>query len=117
LFPSERLPKPVAALNMPIAPAVVPATFRRALKTASRLYLPGPVTELYPHLLRHACATHNYERGMTSGEVQRLLGHFWTTTTVNHLATAQADPEQADRWRASAARAGQRLVADRGSLR
>ncbi|MFC9682827.1 tyrosine-type recombinase/integrase [Streptomyces sp. NPDC056948] len=117
LFPSERLPKPVAALNMPIAPAIVPATFRRALKTASRLYLPGPVPELFPHLLRHACATHNYERGMTLWEVQRMLGHTWTTTTVNYLATAQADPEQADRWRSSATRAGQRLVADRGSLR
>ncbi|WP_328432596.1 tyrosine-type recombinase/integrase [Streptomyces sp. NBC_00453] len=117
LFPSERLPKPVAALNLPIAPAIVPATFRRALKAASRLHLPGPVPELFPHLLRHACATHNYERGMTLWEVQRMLGHIWTTTTVNYLATAQADPEQADRWRQSAARAGQRLVADRGSLR
>ncbi|MFC7983402.1 site-specific integrase [Streptomyces sp. NPDC057336] len=117
LSSSERLPKPVAALNMPIASAVVPATFRRALRRASRLYLPGPVIELFPHLLRHACATHNYERGMTLWEVQRLLGHFWTTTSVHCLATAQADPEQADRWWASAARAGQRLVADRGSLR
>jgi integrase/recombinase XerC len=63
LFPSERTPPAVAVLNMPIAPAVVPATFRRALKTASRRHLPGPVGELHPHLLRHACATHNYERG------------------------------------------------------
>ncbi|WP_405996210.1 site-specific integrase [Streptomyces sp. NBC_00986] len=117
LFPSERLPGPVAALNMPVAPEVVPATFRRALKATSRLYLPGPVPELFPHLLRHACATHNYERGMTLWEVQRMLGHIWTTTTVNYLATAQADPEQAERWRQSAARAGQRLIADRGSLR
>ncbi|RSO07051.1 integrase [Streptomyces sp. WAC 06783] len=117
LFPSERLPQQVAALNMPVAPAVTPATFRRALKTVSRLYLPGPVTELYPHLLRHACATHNYERGMTLWEVQRLLGHTWTTTTVHYLATAQADPEHAESRRQAAARAGQRLLADRGSLR
>jgi integrase len=114
LFPSERLPTAVAALNLPIAPAVVPATFRRALKSASRLYLPGPVTELYPHLLHHACATHSYQRGMTLWEVQKLLGHEWTTTTVRYLATAQADPEQAGRT--AAGRAAQRLVRDAGSL-
>ncbi len=67
---------------MPIAPAVVQATLRRALKAAWRLCLPGPVAELFPHLLRHACATHNYELGMTLWEVQRLLGHVWTTPTV-----------------------------------
>ncbi|MER6471423.1 site-specific integrase [Streptomyces collinus] len=115
LFPSERMPGAVAALNMPISPALVPATFRRALKAASRLHLPGPVAELYPHLLRHACATHNYERGMTLWEVQRLLGHEWTTTTVRYLATAQADPEQA--CREAAGRAVRRLVSDAGSLR
>ncbi|OQD57440.1 integrase [Streptomyces phaeoluteigriseus] len=115
LFPSERVPGAVAALNMPISPAIVPATFRRALKAASRLHLPGPVAELYPHLLRHACATHNYERGKTLWEVQRLLGHEWTTTTVRYLATAQADPEQA--CREAAGRAVQRLVSDAGSLR
>ncbi|MFD3524872.1 tyrosine-type recombinase/integrase [Streptomyces sp. NPDC058653] len=117
LFPSERLPGPVAALNMPVAPAMVPATFRRALKTTSRLYLPGPVPELFPHLLRHACATHNFERGMSLWEVQRLLGHQWTTTTVRYLATTQADPESAHRARSAAERAGQRLIGDKGSLR
>ncbi|WP_209440730.1 tyrosine-type recombinase/integrase [Amycolatopsis thermoflava] len=85
------------------------------MQRASRLYLPGPVTELYPHLLHHACATHNYERGMTLWEVQKLLGHEWTTTTVRYLATAQADPEQA--CREAAGRAAQRLVRDAGSLR
>lgn len=116
LFPSERLPVAVAALNMPVAPKMVPSTFRRALRAASLAHLPGPVAELFPHLLRHACATHNYERGMSLWEVQRLLGHWWSTTTVRYLLTAQGDPEQAAR-RASAERAGQRLVADTGSLR
>ncbi|MGW1641522.1 tyrosine-type recombinase/integrase [Streptomyces lavendulae] len=115
LFPSERLPRAVAELNMPVAPAVVPATFRRALKAASRLHLPGPVTEVFPHLLRHACATHNYERGMTLWEVQRLLGHDWATTTVRYLASAQADPEIA--CREAAQRASQRLIWDKGNLR
>lgn len=53
---------------------------------------------------------------MSLWEVQRLLGHWWSTTTVRYLLTAQGDPEQAAR-RASAERAGQRLVADTGSLR
>ncbi|MDA5283889.1 site-specific integrase [Streptomyces sp. Isolate_45] len=115
LFPSERLPRPVEDLNMPIAPAIVPATFRRALQTASRLYLPEPVPELFPHLLRHACATHNYERGMSLWEVQRLLGHTWTTTTVRYVASAQADPELG--FREASERAAQRLEWDKGSLR
>ena len=75
--PSERKPKAVAALNVPIAPAIVPSTFRRALHAAAATYLTGPVTDLFPHLLRHACATHNYERGMTLWEVQKVLGHDW----------------------------------------
>jgi integrase len=116
LWPSERLPPAVAALNVPTSGlAVVPATFRRALKTAAHQHLPGPVRELYPHLLRHACATHNYERGMTLWEVQKLLGHGRPTTTVRYLATAHADPERTSL--ASAVRAAQRLLVDKGSLR
>ncbi|MEU0041005.1 site-specific integrase [Streptomyces sp. NPDC006333] len=115
LWPSERLPKAIAALNLPVAPAIVPSTFRGALKRAGRQHLPGPVTELYPHLLRHACATHNYERGMSLWEVQKLLGHDWATTTVRYLATAQADPELANRE--SSERAAQRLIMDQGNLR
>jgi integrase/recombinase XerC len=53
LWPSERLPGNIAALNCPVAPAVTPSTFRRALSRAGSLHLRGPVTELYPHLLRH----------------------------------------------------------------
>lgn len=94
LFPSERLPAAIAALNMPVAPAVLPDTFRRALKTASKEHLKGSVTELFPHLLRHACATHNYESGMPLWDVQVLLGHVWASTTVGYLATAKGDPER-----------------------
>jgi hypothetical protein len=75
----------------------------------------GPVLELHPHLLRHACATHNYEAGMSLWEVQKLLGHEWPTTTVRYLATATADPERA--CLVSASRAAQRLVMDKGNLR
>ncbi|MFF5307649.1 tyrosine-type recombinase/integrase [Streptomyces sp. NPDC013161] len=115
LWPSERTPKAIAALNMPVAPAVVPSTFRGALKRAGLDYLPGPVTDLFPHLLRHACATHNYENGMSLWEVQKLLGHDWATTTVQYLASAHADPELA--CRESSGRAAQRLIMDEGNLR
>ncbi|WP_461124388.1 site-specific integrase [Saccharothrix stipae] len=94
MWPSERLPTGVAALNLAVAPALTPGAFRRAVKEASLLYLPGPVTVLHPHLLRHACATHNYQAGMPLWDVQQLLGHDWASTTVGYLATARGDPEK-----------------------
>jgi integrase len=94
LFPSERLPKAFEGMEMLLAPPVCPDTFRRALKIASRDHLKGPVTELFPHLLRHACATHNYEAGMPLWDVQVLLGHVWASTTVGYLATAKGEPER-----------------------
>ncbi len=116
LFPSERIPTAVSALNV-AAPgiAVTPSTFRHALKAAGHRFLSGPVQELHPHLLRHAAATHNYERGMSLWEVQKLLGHDRPTTTVSYLATAHADPEKASL--AAAGRAVQRLTMDKGNLR
>nr|WP_189866952.1 site-specific integrase [Streptomyces poonensis] len=95
LFPSERLAKSLAGIEGLPAPPVVPDTFRRALKMASREHLRGPVSVLFPHLLRHACATHNYEAGMPLWDVQVLLGHVFASTTVGYLATAQGDPERA----------------------
>jgi integrase/recombinase XerC len=116
LFPSERLPPAVSALNVPTPGiAVTPSTFRKALKTAGQRFLTGPVTQLHPHLLRHAAATHNYERGMSLWEVQRMLGHDRPTTTVTYMATAHADPEAASL--AASGRAVQRLVMDKGNLR
>ena len=116
LFPSERIPAAVSALNV-AAPgiAVTPSTFRHALKAAGQRFLSGPVQDLHPHLLRHAAATHNYERGMSLWEVQKLLGHDRPTTTVSYLATAHADPETASL--AAAGRAVQRLRMDKGNLR
>ncbi len=116
LFPSERIPPAVSALNVETPGlAVTPATFRRALKAAGHLFLTGPVRDLHPHLLRHACATHRYEGGMSLWEVQKLLGHDRPTTTVQYLATAHADPEKASLD--AATRAVQRLVMDKGNLR
>ncbi|WP_323185252.1 tyrosine-type recombinase/integrase [Streptomyces sp. NBC_00140] len=70
----------------------MPDSFRRVLKAASKQHLKGPVQELFPHLLRHACATHNYESGMPLWDVQALLGHTWASTTVGYLATASLKP-------------------------
>jgi integrase len=112
LWPSERLPPGIAALNASAAPAVTPSTFRKALGRASAQYLTGLVTELYPHLLRHACATHYHEAGTSLWEVQKILGHDWTTTTVRYILTAQGDPERASLE--AAGRARQRLARDRG---
>jgi integrase len=116
LFPSERIPRAISALNVATGGlAVTPSTFRRALRHAGTRFLTGPVTELYPHLLRHACATHNYERGMGLWEVQKLLGHERPTTTVHYLSAAHADPERASL--AASSRAVQRLHVDQGNLR
>ena len=85
LFPSERIPAAVSALNVATpGMAVTPSTFRRSLKIAGNRFLTGPVRDLHPHLLRHAAATHNYERGMSLWEVQKMLGHASLTTTEKH---------------------------------
>ncbi|WTI42420.1 site-specific integrase [Streptomyces sp. NBC_00589] len=93
LFSSERLPAALGAVPA-VAPEMHPDTFRRALRAASQEHLTGTVTVLFPHLLRHACATHNYEAGMPLWDVQVLLGHQWPTTTIGYLASAKADPER-----------------------
>ena len=103
VWPSERLPGNIAALNAPVAPAVTPSTFRKALARAGDLYLTGPVTELYPHLLRHACATHYYEAGTALWEVQKILGHDWTTTTVRYICPPRAT-RSGPAWKQRAAR-------------
>lgn len=42
--------------------------------------------------LQIICATHNFESGMSLWEVQKLLGHFRPTTTVEYLSTATPTP-------------------------
>ena len=52
---------------------------------------------------------------MSLWEVQKLLGHSWTTATVRYISTAHADPELTSRE--SSNRAAQRLLVDKGNLR
>ncbi|ANP50020.1 integrase [Streptomyces griseochromogenes] len=75
LFPSERLPSALGA-DVGIAPPMHADTFRRALRRASLAHLKGTVTVLFPHLLRHACATHNYESGCRFG----MFRCYWGTS-------------------------------------
>jgi site-specific recombinase XerD len=91
LFPSER------------GGPVLPEAFRLPLKAAARMHLPGPVRELTPHVLRHACASGLYGDGLSLAAIQQLLGHRWLTTTMGyvHVATDSIESEYA----AAAARA------------
>jgi DNA-binding Xre family transcriptional regulator len=87
---------------------------------SGRCYLSGPVTDLFPHLIRHACATHTYERGMPLWEIQKVLGHDWATTALRYMATAHADPEAVNleaSSRAAQRRDGQRESPVKWNLR
>ncbi|WSI83215.1 hypothetical protein OG516_01160 [Streptomyces murinus] len=55
----------VAALNLPMAPVIGALHSARCCTPQPMPTLTGPVTDLFRHLLRHACATHNHERGMS----------------------------------------------------
>jgi len=87
LFPSER------------GGAITPEAFRLPLKVAARAHLPGPVRELTPHGLRHACASRLYGEGVGLAAIQQLLGHRWLTTTLGYVHVA-ADSIEAE-WAAA----------------
>jgi site-specific recombinase XerD len=57
-----------------------------------------PVEERFtPHALRHACATHNYERGMDLVAIQQLLGHWQVGTTMRYVSPSATFIEDAYR--------------------
>jgi site-specific recombinase XerD len=51
-------------------------------------HLHGPVTQLSPHVLRHACATRLYGEGLSLAAIQQLLGHRWLQTTMRYVHVA-----------------------------
>ena len=97
LFPSER------------GGPITPDAFRLPLKVAAQAYLPGPVRELTPHGLRHACASSLYAQGLSLAALQAVLGHRWLITTMGyvHVATDAIEAEYAT----AAERAASRFVA------
>lgn len=50
-----------------------------------------------PHTLRHACATHNYERGVDLVAIQQMLGHWQVATTMRYVSPSATFVEDAYR--------------------
>ena len=50
-----------------------------------------------PHDLRHACATHNYERGIDLVAIQQMLGHWHVGTTMRYVTPSATFIEDAYR--------------------
>ena len=96
LFPSER------------GGPITPEAFRLPLVVAAAKHLPGPVRELTPHCLRHACASNLYADGLSLGAIQAVLGHRWLTTTVRYVHVSDVAVEA--EYAAAAERAGRRFI-------
>jgi site-specific recombinase XerD len=62
----------------------------------------GPEGHFSPHDLRHACATHNYERGVDLVAIQQLLGHWRIGTTMGYVRPSETFIEDAYRRALSA---------------
>lgn len=63
----------------------------------------GPAEERFsPHGLRHACATHNYERGVDLVAIQQMLGHWHVGTTMRYVTPSATFIEDAYRRAISA---------------
>lgn len=50
-----------------------------------------------PHALRHACATHLYERGVDLVAIQQMLGHWQVATTMRYVTPSSTFVEDAYR--------------------
>jgi site-specific recombinase XerD len=58
----------------------------------------APMDERFsPHGLRHACATHNYERGVDLVAIQQMLGHWHVGTTMRYVTPSATFIEDAYR--------------------
>jgi integrase/recombinase XerD len=56
-----------------------------------------PEERFSPHGLRHACATHNYERGVDLVAIQQMLGHWHVGTTMRYVTPSATFIEDAYR--------------------
>ncbi|MDQ0578309.1 tyrosine-type recombinase/integrase [Streptomyces rishiriensis] len=82
-------------------------TGRAALADAVQRHLPAWSGRLTPHVLRHACASALYERGVDLKAIQDLLGHAWLSTTTGYIHVPSGHIERA--WDRANARVAGRL--------
>ncbi|MFD9403466.1 tyrosine-type recombinase/integrase [Streptomyces sp. NPDC060011] len=101
LFPGER-----RVGTDGLAPAGT-RTVREGLAAAVACHLPDWTGRLTPHVLRHACASGLYERGVDLAAIQDLLGHRWLVTTCGYIHVPPARIEHA--WAQANARVADRL--------
>lgn len=106
LFPSERHDPMTGHCTRIGAEAL-----RTGLGDAVGRWLPGWTGRLSPHVLRHYCASHLYEQGMTLKAIQELLGHSWLSTTTQYIHVRSNHIESS--WAESTERTLARLGATR----
>jgi len=69
----------ISATGRPLKP-------NRVNKTLKRLAARAEVGHIWPHRLRHSCATHLLESGASISEVQRILGHAYVGSTMRYIS-------------------------------
>lgn len=89
-----------------------PEALRTGLGDAVGVWLPGWSGRLSPHVLRHYCASHLYQEGMTLKAIQELMGHSWLSTTTQYIHVHSTHIETS--WAAANTRALERLGATVG---
>lgn len=77
--------------------AIHRGTVGNRLRVALGAEQAGPEDHFSPHDLRHACATHNYERGVDLVAIQQLLGHWQIGTTMRYVNPSSTFIEDAYR--------------------
>jgi site-specific recombinase XerD len=82
--------------------AIHRGTVGNRLRVALAAERAGPEGHFSPHDLRHACATHNYERGVDLVAIQQLLGHWQIGTTMRYVSPSSTFIEDAYRRALSA---------------
>lgn len=70
-------------------------TIRNRLRYLLELEGGPPEERFSPHGLRHACATHNYERGVDLVAIQQMLGHWHVGTTMRYVTPSATFIEDA----------------------
>lgn len=72
-------------------------TIRNRLRYLQDLEGKDTAERFSPHTLRHACATHNYERGVDLVAIQQMLGHWHVGTTMRYVTPSATFIEDAYR--------------------